>query len=181
MLRLVTLFGVLAAARSFAPLQPRPLAIRHGSTAAKQLPNVANLSPIGSLPRQSAVVVRAAENEATGGGFSLPWWLDPGTKGGAIVVCSLLAIIPIVGYYGLIAVGYDEQAAGAVSAGSFTLLAILLWTFSYMFRVANKDMTYAKQLKTYEDAVIAKRLEELADDEVNALLDEIDRDEELGI
>ena len=33
----------------------------------------------------------------------------------------------------------------------------------------------------YEDAVIAKRLEELADDEVNALLDEIDRDEELGI
>ena len=37
-------------------------------------------------------------------------------------------------------------------------------------------MTYAKQLKSYEDAVIAKRLEELADEEVEALLDEIDRD-----
>ena len=47
-----------------------------------------------------------------------------------------------------------------------------------MFRVANKDMTYAKQLKTYEDAVIAKRLEELADDEVNALMDEMDRSPE---
>ena len=43
--------------------------------------------------------------------------------------------------------------------------------------VAPLDKTFPQ----YEDAVIAKRLEELADDEVNALLDEIDRDEKLGI
>ena len=54
--------GVLAAASSFAPLQPRPLAIRQSSVAARQLPNVAKLSPVGSLPRQGTVV-RAAENE----------------------------------------------------------------------------------------------------------------------
>jgi hypothetical protein len=40
-------------------------------------------------------------------------------------------------------------------------VGIILWTFTYMFRVANKDMTYAKQLKDYEDAVLRKRLEEL--------------------
>jgi len=36
-------------------------------------------------------------------------------------------------------------------------------------------MTYTKQLKSYEDAVIAKRLEELSEDEVVALMDEMDR------
>lgn len=44
-----------------------------------------------------------------------------------------------------------------------------------MFRVANKDMTYGRQLKSYEDAVIAKRLEELEDDEVEALMADIKR------
>ena len=35
----------------------------------------------------------------------------------------------------------------------------------------------AKQLKDYENAVIAKRLEELDDDEITALVEEIERDE----
>jgi Glu-tRNA(Gln) amidotransferase subunit E-like FAD-binding protein len=34
----------------------------------------------------------------------------------------------------------------------------------------------AKQLKDYENAVIAKRLEELDDDEVEALVEELNRD-----
>ena len=46
----------------------------------------------------------------------------------------------------LLASGIEEQAAGSIAAASFTLLAILGWTFSYIFRVANKDMTYAKQV-----------------------------------
>ena len=33
-------------------------------------------------------------------------------------------------------------------------------------QVGTKDMTYSKQLKAYEDAVIAKRFEELQEDEV---------------
>ena len=36
----------------------------------------------------------------------------------------------------------------------------------YVLRVVNKDMTYATQLKDYEDAVISKRFEELQEDEV---------------
>jgi hypothetical protein len=39
--------------------------------------------------------------------------------------------------------------------------AIIVWTFSYVYRVVNKDMTYAKQLKDYEDAVLRKRYMEL--------------------
>ena len=35
----------------------------------------------------------------------------------------------------------------------------------------------AKQLKDYEDAVIAKRLEELDDDEIQALVEDIERSE----
>jgi Protein of unknown function (DUF3007) len=34
----------------------------------------------------------------------------------------------------------------------------------------------AKQLKDYENAVIAKRLEELEDDEVQALMEEVEKD-----
>lgn len=56
----------------------------------------------------------------------------------------------------------------------FMTLAMVAWTLTYIFRVANKDMTYAKQLKNYEDAVLAKRLEELAEDEVQALLEEVE-------
>ena len=55
----------------------------------------------------------------------------------------------------------------------------LLWAFSYVFRVFSKDMTYSTQLKQYEDAVIQKRFEELEDDEVDALLGEIERESAL--
>lgn len=58
------------------------------------------------------------------------------------------------------------------------LLSNLLWASTYVFRVANKDMTYAKQLRDYENAVLQKRLEELADDEISALMEEIEIEEE---
>jgi hypothetical protein len=35
----------------------------------------------------------------------------------------------------------------------------------------------AKQLKDYENAVIAKRLEELDEDEIQAMMEEVERDE----
>ena len=63
---------------------------------------------------------------------------------------------------------------GAYVGAIFVLLTNLLWASTYIFRVANKDMTYAKQLKDYENAVLQKRLEELADDEINALMEEIE-------
>eukprot|EP00585_Thalassiosira_rotula_P012023 CAMPEP_0196135962 /NCGR_PEP_ID=MMETSP0910-20130528/4426_1 /TAXON_ID=49265 /ORGANISM="Thalassiosira rotula, Strain GSO102" /LENGTH=200 /DNA_ID=CAMNT_0041396171 /DNA_START=78 /DNA_END=680 /DNA_ORIENTATION=+ len=109
---------------------------------------------------------------------SLPVLLDPGTKGGAVFLSLVLFIVPIIGYNIAVGVfGVDEIEAGRDIGVGFTVFTMILWGASYIFRVATKDMTYAKQLKDYEDAVIAKRLEELDEDEVQALVEEIDRDQ----
>ncbi|KAK9824903.1 hypothetical protein WJX74_004865 [Apatococcus lobatus] len=41
------------------------------------------------------------------------------------------------------------------------------------FRVANKDMTYVKQLQTYEEQVMQKRLDEMPDADKERMLEEI--------
>ena len=99
--------------------------------------------------------------------------------------------------------GWDVVLAGNVILVSYVGLATVLWTAryaartpaaaaaarkplpaifskcraatprSYVFRVANKDMTYAQQLRDYENAVIQKRFEELSEEEVDALMGEI--------
>lgn len=109
---------------------------------------------------------------------SLPVFLDPGTKGGAIVLSILLFIIPIILYQFVTGVlGVDEIEAGRDIGVGFSVLTMIAWGATYIFRVATKDMTYAKQLKDYEDAVIAKRLEELDEDEVQALVEDIEREQ----
>lgn len=109
---------------------------------------------------------------------SLPVFLDPGTKGGAVVLSLLLFAVPLVVYQVATGIfGVDEIEAGRDIGAGFTVVTMMLWGASYIFRVATKDMTYAKQLKDYEDAVIAKRLEELDDDEVQALVEGIEREE----
>ena len=73
--------------------------------------------------------------------------------------------------------GLDYNQAGLFVSTGVMGVSIIAWTASYLFRVVNKDMTYAQQLKDYEDAVLMKRLEELQDDEVEALLEEVDVEE----
>jgi hypothetical protein len=51
-----------------------------------------------------------------------------------------------------------------------------------MFLISNWNYHFiqykkAKQLKDYENAVIAKRLEELDEDEIQALVEDIERDD----
>ena len=65
-------------------------------------------------------------------------------------------------YYGLQEfAGFDAQWAGNVVQLTFIMLLTLLWVGSYIQRVFNKDMTYGKQLKDYEESIDAKRLEEI--------------------
>lgn len=104
-------------------------------------------------------------------------WFNPNTRGGLLVWCFLLCLIPYSIYKGLVSTGLDESQVGAYVGASFVLLSNVLWASTYIFRVANKDMTYAKQLKDYENAVLQKRLEELADDEINALMEEIEMED----
>lgn len=109
---------------------------------------------------------------------NLPMLLDVGTKGGALFLSLVLFLIPIGLYQVVInAFGVDPVDAGKWIGVGFTAISTVAWVASYMFRVATKDMTYAKQLKDYENAVIAKRLEELDEDEVQALVEDIERDD----
>lgn len=82
-------------------------------------------------------------------------------------------------YSGLVATGMDPNQVGVALSGVVVIGGVILWTLSYVFRVFSKDMTYSTQLKQYEDAVIQKRFEELQDDEVEALLGEIERESSL--
>mmetsp|Transcript_22648 Transcript_22648/g.31620 ORF Transcript_22648/g.31620 Transcript_22648/m.31620 type:complete len:183 (+) Transcript_22648:176-724(+) len=109
---------------------------------------------------------------------NLPMLLDPGTKGGALFLSAVLFIVPIIVYQVVINVfGFDPIDAGKWIGVGFTFFTTVLWVSTYIFRVATKDMTYAKQLKDYENAVIAKRLEELDEDEIQALVEDIERDD----
>ena len=108
----------------------------------------------------------------------LPMLLDPGTKGGALFLSLVLFVIPIIFYQFITNVfEVDGIEAGKWIGVGFTFFTTVLWVSTYIFRVATKDMTYAKQLKDYENAVIAKRLEELDEDEIQALVEDIERDE----
>ncbi|KAL7580552.1 hypothetical protein ACA910_003677 [Epithemia clementina (nom. ined.)] len=110
---------------------------------------------------------------------SLPWWLDVGTKGGAVVLSIVLFLIPMVAYQltvSVIAPNADPLQVGQTIGVGFTVILTLAWVSTYIFRVANKEMTYAQQLKDYEDGVIAKRLEELDEDEILALVEEVEND-----
>ncbi|KAL3160673.1 hypothetical protein ABBQ32_010588 [Trebouxia sp. C0010 RCD-2024] len=86
---------------------------------------------------------------------------------------------------GGIAMYYGLQAGGvsAGMAGNFVQLFVVLglcvgWIGSYIFRVANKDMTYVKQLENYEEEVMAKRLEEMPDSEREKLMASVEAEKE---
>merc|ERR1719252_132193 len=102
------------------------------------------------------------------------WFLDIGTKGGIVFWTIVGIVLPFFAYsFMLENLGWDIVLAGNVILVGYVGLATVLWTGSYVFRVANKDMTYAQQLKDYENAVIQKRFEELPETEVDALMGEI--------
>lgn len=78
-------------------------------------------------------------------------------------------------YYGLQYAGLDAGVAG-----NWVQLIIFLgicvgWVGSYLIRVATKQMTYARQLDDYEEAVMRKRLEEMPEAELEAVLEDVER------
>lgn len=73
----------------------------------------------------------------------LPFWLDPGTRGGAVVLSVILFVLPLIGYAVATSIfGIDGVEAGKYIGVGFTAVATLLWVSTYVFRVATKDMTY---------------------------------------
>jgi len=128
--------------------------------------------------QSSTFLHMSTENNQEEKKSNLPMLLDPGTKGGAIFLSLVLFIVPIIGYEVVtLGFGVDGIEAGKWIGVGFTFFTTVLWVATYILRVATKDMTYAKQLKDYENAVIAKRLEELDEDEIQALVEDIERDD----
>ena len=119
----------------------------------------------------------STESAEEGGGFDLSAWLNINTRGGVIVWSGILILVPIAAYQIFISQGYEETTVGAYVGALFVLLSCVGWGSTYIFRVATKDMTYAKQLRDYENAVLQKRLDELADDEIDALMKEIESED----
>mmetsp|Transcript_5292 Transcript_5292/g.13273 ORF Transcript_5292/g.13273 Transcript_5292/m.13273 type:complete len:171 (-) Transcript_5292:24-536(-) len=133
-------------------------------------------APVAAAPARPPTALSAGSDDEE---KRLPWFFDPGTYGGVIVLTIFLIVAPLALKEALEASGMDGNQVGVALSGVFVIGGSLLWAFSYVFRVFSKDMTYSTQLKQYEDAVIQKRFEELEDDEVDALLGEIERESAL--
>jgi uncharacterized protein HemX len=93
-----------------------------------------------------------------------------------VIVIGLVVFgIGGAGYLGLQLAGLDNINAGIWS--QLVLVAIILgWSFTYVFRVANKNMTYNQQRQEHEDAVIKKRFEDLSPEQLAKLQAEIEQE-----
>ncbi|KAI5083983.1 hypothetical protein GOP47_0000152 [Adiantum capillus-veneris] len=80
--------------------------------------------------------------------------------------------------YGLEFAGLDPLKAGNVVQLVMVLGLTVGWISTYLFRVSTKDMTYAKQLRDYENKVIQKRLEELPEAELESLLAQVEEEKQ---
>ena len=158
-------------------LTKAPVAIARAPKAPVAAVRVASApaAAVALAPRRSTALYASNDDEEK----RLPWFFDPGTYGGVIVLTIFLIVAPLALKSALEASGMDGNQVGVALSGVFVIGGSLLWAFSYVFRVFSKDMTYSTQLKQYEDAVIQKRFEELEDDEVDALLGEIERESAL--
>ncbi|XP_060670725.1 uncharacterized protein LOC107418510 isoform X7 [Ziziphus jujuba] len=72
--------------------------------------------------------------------------------------------------------GVDPLQAGNVVQLVLVLGLTIGWISTYIFRVSNKEMTYAQQLRDYENKVMEKRLEGLSEAELEALLEQVEEE-----
>ncbi|KAL5748757.1 hypothetical protein ACOSQ2_026054 [Xanthoceras sorbifolium] len=77
---------------------------------------------------------------------------------------------------GLEFIGVDPLQAGNVVQLVIVLGLTFGWVATYIFRVSNKEMTYAQQLRDYENKVMEKRLEGLSEAELEALLEQVEEE-----
>ncbi|CAL9031717.1 unnamed protein product [Prunus brigantina] len=77
---------------------------------------------------------------------------------------------------GLEFAGVDPLQAGNVVQLVLVLGLTIGWISTYIFRVSNKEMTYAQQIRDYENKVMEKRLEGLTEAELEALLEQVEEE-----
>ncbi len=78
--------------------------------------------------------------------------------------------------YGLLQViGLEAEKAGIWSQ-ALLMVGLLGWVATYIFRAATKNMTYAQQIRDYEESVLQKRLDELSPADLAKLQAEIEQE-----
>lgn len=155
--------------------QPAPRSLGRGASALR--------APCAASPFRHAAVAaspRAASSLMSSQSpyESWPKYLRPDTNGGAIGLTTLSVVLPLIIYSLLVQYsGIDSIRVGQIFIVGYVGIGTVAWTLSYVLRVATKDTTYAQQLKDYESAVLEKRLEELDESEIEALMAEVDKEE----
>lgn len=130
---------------------------------------------IAAAPRAAPLAM--AENRQQSLYEGWPTFIRPDTNGGAIGLTMIGIVLPWGLYTLLVSSGMDPIQAGQIFIVGYVGLGTIAWTLSYVLRVATKDTTYAQQLKDYETAVLEKRLEELDESEIEALMAEVEKEE----
>jgi hypothetical protein len=147
---LLVLVALYAGVASAFVLAPRPTS-RAGAVASISIDSCNRFSttstpqqsPFSAQERQHQWSLQMATEQEGVKKSNLPFWLDPGTKGGAVFLSLVLFIVPIIGYNIVTNVfGYDPTEAGIWIGVGFTVISTFLWVGTYIFRVATKDMTY---------------------------------------
>ncbi|KAJ1632655.1 hypothetical protein T492DRAFT_590907 [Pavlovales sp. CCMP2436] len=157
-----------------APLRPSSAlpALRRGLA-----PTASFRSATRSVPRAALAMSDERQPLRPSQYASWPNFLRPDTNGGAIGLTFLGIVLPWALYSYFCSAGYDPIRVGQFFIVGYVGFGTIAWTLSYVLRVATKDTTYAQQLKDYETAVLQKRLEELDEGEIEALMAEVDKEE----
>jgi membrane protein implicated in regulation of membrane protease activity len=69
--------------------------------------------------------------------------------------------------------GLDSLKAGLWSQVTL-MVGLILWVFTYSWRVVRKDMTYHQQREQYDQAWLAHRIEQLSPEELERLQREVE-------
>lgn len=78
-------------------------------------------------------------------------------------------------YLTLRGAGVDSLQAGVWSQ-ALLVGGSLGWIATYLFRVGTKQMTYHQQRRDYEEAVLQKRLQQMAPEDLERLQAEVERE-----
>ncbi|KAE9454024.1 hypothetical protein C3L33_14153, partial [Rhododendron williamsianum] len=124
-----------------------------------------------------AVPSRACRTEAQFGSWFAPQGTPFGYSRKDVLLIGLGVTLAGIGLKsGLEFLGVDPLQAGNVVQLVLVLGLTVGWISTYIFRVSNKEMTYAQQLRDYENKVMEKRLEGLSEAELEALLERVEEE-----
>ncbi|VFQ66744.1 unnamed protein product [Cuscuta campestris] len=100
------------------------------------------------------------------------------TRKDVILIGIGLAVVGFGLKSGLELFGVDSLQAGNAVQLVMGLGLTVGWISTYIFRVSNKQMTYAQQLRDYECKVMEKRLESLTEAELQALVEQVEEEKQ---